>query len=110
MLHEGDYFGEQALLTNEPRKATVRAKTECICLTLDSDTFIKLFGKDKLNVKFVKRSAIAAESMPKSHEDDSKFDRSKSDIEYAWLKSAVSRNVLFSNLDSEQIKQVISAM
>ena len=34
-LHEGDCFGEVALLLSEPRTATVRAKTPCDLFVLD---------------------------------------------------------------------------
>jgi CRP-like cAMP-binding protein len=38
-LHSGDYFGEMALMTGEPRRATVVAKTEVKCYRLDKEAF-----------------------------------------------------------------------
>jgi small-conductance mechanosensitive channel/CRP-like cAMP-binding protein len=38
-LHAGDYFGEMALMTGEPRRATVVAKTEVKCYRLDKEAF-----------------------------------------------------------------------
>lgn len=41
---EGDYFGELALLRNEPRAASVLAKTDCSVLYVDRRTFKKMLG------------------------------------------------------------------
>jgi CRP-like cAMP-binding protein len=43
-LGPGGYFGERALMTNEPRAATITAKTDCTLLTLDKEAFHKLLG------------------------------------------------------------------
>jgi cAMP-dependent protein kinase regulator len=40
----GDYFGELALLKNEPRAANVVCKTECKCVTLERSSFKRLLG------------------------------------------------------------------
>ena len=39
------YFGERALLTNEPRAASVVAKIACTCLALERDDFEGILGK-----------------------------------------------------------------
>lgn len=41
----GDYFGELALLNNKPRAATVCAVTKCKCVSIDRQSFKRLFGK-----------------------------------------------------------------
>lgn len=40
----GAYFGEIALLTNQPRKATATAAVPTMCLTLDRRTFSRVMG------------------------------------------------------------------
>ena len=40
----GDYFGELALLRDEPRAANVFAKDECKCICLDRKSFKRLLG------------------------------------------------------------------
>jgi ATP-binding cassette subfamily B protein len=39
VLLDGDYFGEIALLSDQPRNATVRSLTPCVCLILQRDHF-----------------------------------------------------------------------
>jgi len=39
LLEEGDFFGEMAILENEPRMASARAVTMCELLRIDSSTF-----------------------------------------------------------------------
>jgi ATP-binding cassette subfamily B protein len=39
VLQDGDYFGEIALLSDQPRNATVRSLTACVCLILQRDHF-----------------------------------------------------------------------
>ena len=41
---EGGYFGELALIRNEPRAASIVAKTNCVCLLLDRKSFKRLLG------------------------------------------------------------------
>lgn len=43
-IKSGDYFGERALLTNEPRAATVTAEVPVVCLKLDATAFHILLG------------------------------------------------------------------
>jgi len=43
-LFRADFFGEQALLKDEPRKATVKASTELVVLSLDRATFTNVLG------------------------------------------------------------------
>jgi len=52
----GAFFGEQALLNNEPRGATCVAKTQCTLLVMDRENFETLFGP----LKDLKRTMNAA--------------------------------------------------
>ena len=43
-LNPGDYFGERALMTGDPRVANITASSVCTCLCLSRDTFEKVLG------------------------------------------------------------------
>ena len=43
-LNAGKYFGELALISNEPRKANVIAINQVICYTIDKQTFTSILG------------------------------------------------------------------
>ena len=45
-LDDGDHFGEVALVTGEPRNATVRTVTLCIVLVLDRSDFLDLLRRE----------------------------------------------------------------
>jgi ABC-type multidrug transport system fused ATPase/permease subunit len=46
-LREGDYFGERALLTGEPRSATVRATAPCELYSLARVDFLRLLEREQ---------------------------------------------------------------
>src|SRR5207302_7069713 len=46
LLNPGDAFGEMALLTDEPRSATVKALTDGAVLRLDRNEFQALMAKE----------------------------------------------------------------
>ena len=40
----GDYFGELALLRNEPRAANIIAGNDCQCVSMDRHSFKRMLG------------------------------------------------------------------
>merc|ERR1712125_279861 len=49
MLYSGgDYFGELALIRNQPRAATVTTKSPCKVLSIDSASFKRLLNVNEL--------------------------------------------------------------
>lgn len=44
-LRAGDLFGEMGLMTGEPRKATVSARTEVVCYRLDREEFVEILRR-----------------------------------------------------------------
>jgi CRP-like cAMP-binding protein len=53
ILKPGDYFGERALLTHEPRSASVEAVSSVVCMRVGREEFLKLF--DPVREKFAQR-------------------------------------------------------
>jgi len=121
-LAQGDYCGEQALLQNATRGATVRALCDTKCLVLDQDSFQQIANDEKIRFakRDAKRNAISAERVKAAQirmsqegddlkdDDDSKVHPSKAEVE--WLLKCVAENILFSHLDHEQRHVVCSEM
>ena len=61
-LDEGDFFGEIALLSREPRSATVTALRATDLLILDADDFLRLV--DRLPDVGAKVHAVAKDRRP----------------------------------------------
>jgi CRP/FNR family cyclic AMP-dependent transcriptional regulator len=47
-LHEGHFFGEMSLITNDVRVASVKAVTDAVCLSLKKDVFNAALSEDVL--------------------------------------------------------------
>ena len=47
-LKEGGSFGELALINDAPRRATIRAFTDCGLAVLSKSDYIKIIGNQKL--------------------------------------------------------------
>jgi len=111
VLEEGDYCGEQALLKEATRNATVQAKTEIQCLSLDRENFRKIL-KDT-NVRFAKRdakrAAIDTEILDNFEIDKSKM-KPKTEEESDWLLGCIKNNLLFQNMTQAQKSILVEYM
>ena len=58
-LQDGDYFGEMALLSDQPRNATVRTLTDCVCLSLPRDLFDRLLASEPELRESLQKAAAA---------------------------------------------------
>ncbi|MDO8543687.1 MAG: cyclic nucleotide-binding domain-containing protein [Opitutaceae bacterium] len=63
-LHEGDYFGETALLTNQARNASARADSFCDLYVLDRETFTRVVKSHPDFHAALHQKAHARPSMP----------------------------------------------
>jgi CRP-like cAMP-binding protein len=116
-LTRHDYFGERALIeANSKRAATIAAIGPLICFVMNREKFVELFGKDKLNVTFAKRTAVSAETYdPKKEQKESSIvvsaaDRAKSADQKAMILNVVRSSLLFQNLDAQQQEKVVDEM
>uniref|UniRef100_A0A7S2VEX2 cGMP-dependent protein kinase n=1 Tax=Entomoneis paludosa TaxID=265537 RepID=A0A7S2VEX2_9STRA len=68
-LVAGDYFGERALITGDPRVANVTATSVCTCLCLSRDTFEKVLGplQGLIDVSMKKRTLLGVPIFSTSH-------------------------------------------
>jgi CRP-like cAMP-binding protein len=109
-LREKDYFGEQALLNKSKRAATVRAKGDVACLLLNESSFLSVFSKDKLNVQFVKRNAVAeAPDLPAAADNKPKI-AEKTTEELEFLKGVLNTHVLFQSIEPDVKESIIKKM
>jgi len=107
-LNEGDYCGEQALLHNCVRNATVYAsEADTICLVMDRKTFNDTLGQaDK--VVFAKREAVHTHL--EEDEDVSDQFKTKNEEQFEWMCKAVARVALFDTFDEDQIVACVDSM
>ncbi len=54
MLGPGEYFGEMALLDNEPRSASIITRTACELLTIPKDGFMQIFSLNATALNLLK--------------------------------------------------------
>jgi CRP-like cAMP-binding protein len=114
-LGVGDYFGENSLLQQAPRLATVTASSPLTCLALGRTVFLELFGGKSLNVQFAKRRGVQAE---KTNDDvdglgvsaAAAFAAHKTPAVSQLISKAVSSNVLFKSMDADQVRGIVEEM
>lgn len=115
-LSKGDYFGESALIKNNPRSASVYAKGPVKTYFLDKTKFQVLFSEERLRVHFAnRRAAVTAEGMAGlggTHYDDMKKGEKVSmpdDIRELMLES-INQNILFESLNQEHKVKLLDHM
>jgi len=113
LLSNGDYCGETALVTRDPRNATVTAKGTLHVLMLSARVFRSLFTKDFMNVQFGHRDAVCDEINEfavKEEQSDEPRKRDKSLGSIKLIKTALKNNILFRNTDDKHLDELISKM
>ncbi len=65
LLRDGDFFGELALMTDQPRNATIRAVTDCWFLTLHRVSFLGILEREPALRDRIKE-AVARRSRPQA--------------------------------------------
>eukprot|EP00698_Gefionella_okellyi_P008508 TRINITY_DN210_c0_g1_i2.p1 TRINITY_DN210_c0_g1~~TRINITY_DN210_c0_g1_i2.p1 ORF type:complete len:3780 (+),score=1127.00 TRINITY_DN210_c0_g1_i2:350-11689(+) len=130
VLTEGQYFGELALLNDDPRAATVTAETALKVAVLSAEAFERLIPEDVRDrmreasasyssepvpivlSRFTRRIAVSAEADAgdESGADTARSFQAKEPADVAKIQEALSNNLLFKGLDQEAISAVIDAM
>jgi len=111
-LEPGDYAGEQALLQNAKRNASLQAATPVKCFVCSQQLFKNMLANNN-NVKFAKRDAkrkafMTAVNLDHVDEKDDQIDIDEEQIE--WLLHCVEENLLFRQLTISQRKEVLQHM
>jgi CRP-like cAMP-binding protein len=106
-LKAGDYFGEVALLRDEPRTATIKATSRVEALMVTRETFVKLGLNSKL--EFPKRWAVAGGGNKVSVKPPTP----KTAEEVNLIKQALRDNTNLTStveLDDDKIQKMIDCM
>lgn len=107
-LSAGEYFGEAALIRDEPRTATIKAETMIEALKITRASFDKLGLSEKL--EFVKRGAVACGG---SNQVAIKAPSSKTDPQRELMKKALKDNTNLTSmvpLDDAKMNAIIDLM
>lgn len=92
-LRPEDYFGEQSLLKNCHRAATIKSRTPLSCFMLTREKFKSFRLAEKLN--FAKRKAVVAQEDEQAMADQKAIvdrDHTKTPQEMALIKTAIKNN------------------
>lgn len=104
-LEEHEYFGEQALLNNATRMATVRACTKLEVLVLNRQQFQEL--NETNEILFAQRRAVIADDMnvlSATPEENTNL----ADMEKEFIKTSIKTNMMFANHNDDVIDVVIN--
>jgi len=110
-LHAGDYCGEQALLNDCERTASIQALCNVQCVTLQQRAFKNLLGEQS-QVQFANRSAkrAAVVSMPQPVRMVDRKSLLKPNNKREWLLECVGSNLLFETMTVDQKYAIIDRM
>jgi len=107
-LKAGDYFGENALLRDEPRTATISAATDVKALKITREAFVSLGLHTKL--EFGKRGAVGGGAVANA---EIKPPSSKTEAEKTLIAKALKDNAnlnTIATLDDERVKAIVEVM
>mmetsp|Transcript_2053 Transcript_2053/g.5623 ORF Transcript_2053/g.5623 Transcript_2053/m.5623 type:complete len:758 (-) Transcript_2053:179-2452(-) len=106
-LKAGNYFGENALLRDEPRTATITALTKVDAYTVSRQQFVELGLSGK--IEFPKRGAVGGGGAAKM---ETKPPSPKTPEEEQLMADALKNNVNLATMVTEaaQVKQMIEVM
>jgi len=107
-LKQGDYFGEMALLRDEPRTATITAQTKTNLMKITRDKFGELGLNEK--VEFAKRGAVGGGA---SGDAEIKDPSPKTDAEVTLMTTALKNNANLNSmisLDGDKLSSMIKLM
>mmetsp|Transcript_130916 Transcript_130916/g.245018 ORF Transcript_130916/g.245018 Transcript_130916/m.245018 type:complete len:820 (-) Transcript_130916:263-2722(-) len=107
-LKPGDYFGENALLRDEPRSATITAESDMICYKITRAEFQQLGLHEKL--QFANRKAVGAGAITqvKAKEPTPKTDEDRTLISKALRSNANLQTMV--KLDDARVNAMIDCM
>lgn len=100
-LRSLDYFGEQALLTDSVRCATIKATSDLECLVLNRQQFKSLNKSGE--IMFAQRAAVMAEDFDSSAPDP--FDHSEEHVNF--IKESIKTNMLFASHEEKIIDDIV---
>jgi len=105
-LRNADYFGEQALLTDSERNASIRATSDLEVLVLNRQQFQSL--TKSADVMFAQRRAVVAEDIVQAEEAPETTSYDKETFEF--IKNSIKQNMLFANHEDEIVNGIIPYM
>jgi len=107
-LKSGDYFGERALLADEPRGATITTESALTAYKISRAAFQNLNLHNKL--QFANRKAVGGQDKDKV---EAKAPSKKTDAEVTLITEALKKNenlATMTTLDDARCKQVVDRM